>query len=79
MKRIVFGRHARRQMQLYRITLAEVEAIIRYSEHRQPSIHGSGREDCYGQVGTRGWIRVVIHEDAQQITVVTAHPRRHRP
>ncbi len=27
MKRIVFGRHARRQMQLYRITLSEVEAL----------------------------------------------------
>ncbi len=79
MKRIVFGRHARRQMQLYRITPAAVEAIIRHPEHRQPSIHGSGREDCYGQIETQGWIQVVIYEDTQQITVVTAHPRRHYP
>lgn len=78
MKRIVFSRHARRQMQLYRIIPADVEAIIRHPEHRQPSIHGTELEDCYGQV-ERGWIRVVISEDAQQITVVTAHPRRHYP
>lgn len=79
MKRIVFVRHDRRQMQLYQITPAEVEAIIRHPDHRQASIHGSGREDCYGQVETRGRIRVVIYEDTQQIAVVTAHPRRHYP
>lgn len=62
MKRIVVGRHARRQMQLYRITLAEVEALCgilsiasRLSTVRdgKTAMVKSGREVGFGSFSMR--------------------------
>ena len=72
MKEIVLSCHAKRRIQLYEITLQDVEQTLNNPDRVVSSI--KGRYNAYRRVGER-FLRVIYKEDGDSYLIITVTPR----
>lgn len=73
---VQYSRHARREMRLYGVTVAEVEAALAAPDAETPTHRG--RVNAWKQRGGE-WLRVTYIREGADIVIITATPRRKGP